>query len=231
LTTDQFRQLFSAAKSTSSRFFNSLSEKDILTILGRSRSEEFPSRRWIFREGDPARHLYILESGLVRLSQATAEGEDVLVRLVKPGEVFGYFSVLPVGLNPVACQVIQPSRLRSWDREVAMQLLESYPRAAVNLLHLALHDITCSFERMRRLVTQPVGERVAWAVSELMHAAGVASSAGVVISGGMTQREIADIAATTIFTVSRELSTLERRGLLQKQRNRIVVLQPEKLLE
>jgi CRP-like cAMP-binding protein len=168
---------------------------------------------------------------LIRLSQTTAEGKDVLVRLVKPSEVFGYFSVMPGGLNPAACQVIQPSRLISWEREVAMQLLESYPRAAVNLLNIALHDIMNSFERMRRLLTQPVGERVAWAVSELMHAAGAPSSAGVVISGGIGQREIADIASTTIFTVSRELSTLERRGLLQKQRHRIVVLQPEKLLE
>lgn len=231
MITDQVRQLVGEQKSTSSPFFDSLSASEILIILRGCRSEEWPRRSWIFRQGDRARHLYLLESGLIRLIQTTTEGEGVLVRLVKPGEVFGYFSVMPDGLNPVGCQVIQPSRLISWKREVARQLLESYPRAAVNLLNIALQDILNSFERVRRLSTQPVAERVAWAVCELMHATGVPSSAGVLINAGVGQREIADIAGTTIFTVSRELSTLERRGLLHKQRHRIVILQPRRLLE
>src|SRR5437899_4063690 len=45
----------------------------------------------------------------------------------------------------------------------------------------------------------------------------------IVITGRAVQQDIADLAATTIYTVNRVLSANERRGILTKKRGRIVL--------
>lgn len=53
----------------------------------------------------------------------------------------------------------------------------------------------------------------------------------LVISHGRAQRTLSELAGTTIHTVSRELTKLQRVGILQKKRRRIVVLHADKLID
>ena len=47
---------------------------------------------------------------------------------------------------------------------------------------------------------------------------------GIVIASGSPQSEIADLAFTMIYTVSRVLRMYERRGVLRRTRGRILLL-------
>ena len=225
------KQVPPGVASVSSALFHGLSQDEIRAVLHGSVSATFPARSWLYRQDEPARRLFLVESGLVRLGQLTPEGDDLLVRFVQPGEVFGYFALAVGGQNIVSAQAVQASRVAVWERDAALEILHSVPKATVNLFNLAVRDVVYFYERARRLITQPVGRRVEWALSELVRAIGVRSGPGVVITHGTAQRELAELAGTTIFTVSRELTKLEQHGILQKQRGRIVVLQPEKLSE
>jgi len=198
-------------------------------MVERASVANFSERAWLYRQGDTARRLWLVEAGLVRLSNVTPEGDDVLVRFAKPGEVFGYFAIALDGPNPIAAQAVHASRLVVWDSQTALQLMQTFPRVALNLFSLVARDANYFNERALRLQTQEVGRRVAWAVSELARTIGEPTHGGVLISHGVAQRELAELAGTTIFTVSRELSKLENEGILQKQRGRIFVKHPEKL--
>jgi CRP/FNR family transcriptional regulator, nitrogen oxide reductase regulator len=213
----------------SSAFFHGMGDKEIRAMLDVANFVDYPARSWLYREGEPGRQFFFVNSGLVRLSQLTEEGEDVLIRFMKPGEVFGYFALALDGPNIASAQAIQPSRLAVWDREIALELLHSHPRAAFNLFNIVVRDVVYFHGRSRRLLTKEVGQRVEWALSELIGTVGVSTVGGVEISHGVGQRELAELAGTTIFTVSRELTRLQRRGILEKRRGRILVLQPEKL--
>jgi CRP-like cAMP-binding protein len=217
------------ATHASSALFNGLAEDEIRAMLDKASWADYPARSWLFRQGEPGRQFFFVESGLIRLNQLTADGEDILVQFVKPGEVFGYFALTLRGHNAVSAQTMQPSRLVVWDRETALQLLQSTPKAAMNLFNIAVQEVVYFYDRTRHMMTQGVGGRVKWALSELVRSTGISTPAGVVITNGIGQRELAELAGTTIFTVSRELTKLQRQGILQKQRGRIVVLQPDKL--
>lgn len=225
------KQPLPVSPAASCPLFEALSANDIVTILRAARREEHPRRSRIFHQGEPARQFYLLESGLLRLGQLTAEGEDVFVRIVKPGEVFGYFALTPKGFTAASSCAIQDSRLAVWERDIVLQVLQSVPQAAINLFNIAARDVLYARDYTRRLLTEPVSHRVRWALSELSCTAGIQTDAGVVISDGIGQKELADLAGTTVFTVSRELGKLERQGVLEKGRGRIVVLNPAKFLE
>jgi CRP-like cAMP-binding protein len=211
--------------------FEGLAEGDVRAMLDKATRKEFPPRSWLYRQGETSQRFFLVESGLVRLSQITPEGDDVLVRLAKQGEVFGYFATALGGPSIVSAQTIQPSRFAIWDIGMTLQLMRSFPGLAQNLFNIVARDVAYFYDRTRRLQTQGVGSRVAWALAELAGIIGKPGPAGIVISHGLLQRELSELAGTTIFTVSRELTKLQRGGILQKQRGRIIVLRPDKLVD
>jgi CRP/FNR family transcriptional regulator, nitrogen oxide reductase regulator len=225
------KQSSAQAKSAPPALFHGLQDGEIRAMLAVATRADFPSRSWVYRQGDRARHFFLLESGLVQLRLLTAEGEDILIRFVKSGEVFGHFTLALGGTNTESARVIQPSQLLVWERETALQLLLTIPKAAINLFNIAVRDSVYFNDRSRRLLTQDVGRRVELALSELVRTIGVVTPGGVVIAHGIGQKELAELAGTTIFTVSRELTKLQRQGILEKQRGRIVVLRLEKLAD
>ena len=93
---------------------------------------------------------------MVQLRLLTAEGEDILIRFVKSGEVFGHFTLASGGSNVESAQVIQPSQLVVWERDIALQLLQTIPKAAINLYDIAVRDSVYFYDRSRRLLTQDV---------------------------------------------------------------------------
>jgi CRP/FNR family transcriptional regulator, nitrogen oxide reductase regulator len=201
------------------------------TMLDQARLADHSTQTWLYRQGGAAHQFFLVESGSVRLSQLTPDGEDILVRIVQPGEVFGYFTLALHGPNVTSAQVIRPSRLAVWEHDCVLQLLQSIPQAALNVLNLAVRDVAYFYDRTLRLQTHDVGQRVKWALSELVRTIGVSTPEGVLISHGIGQRELAELAGTTIYTVSRELAKFQRQGIVERQRGRITVLQPEKLCE
>ncbi|HET7186401.1 MAG TPA: Crp/Fnr family transcriptional regulator [Terriglobales bacterium] len=225
------RRIESEAERAGPALFEGLAESDVRAILDKSTRTDFPSRSWLYRQGETSQRFCLVESGLVRLSQITPEGDDVLVRLVKPGEVFGYFAIALGGPNIVSAQAIQPSRLAVWETAIMLHLMHCFPGLAENLFNIVARDVAYFYDRIRRLQTQGVGRRVVWALAELARIIGKATPVGIVISHGLAQRTLSELAGTTIYTVSRELTKLQQVGILQKKRGRIVVLHPDKLID
>jgi CRP/FNR family transcriptional regulator, nitrogen oxide reductase regulator len=212
-----------------SGLFEGLPGDSIKMMLERASRNDYAPGHWFYMQGQPPRDFYFLESGLVRLSHSTSSGEDVLARFVAPGEVFGYFALVLGAVNVASARVVQPSRIIVWERAAALELLQEIPRAAANLFAIAVRDVAYFYDRTQRLLREGVAKRVEWALSELARTVGKKATGGIVIEFGAGQRELAELAGTTIYTVSRELSKLERQGIVQKERGRIIILKPEKL--
>jgi CRP/FNR family transcriptional regulator, nitrogen oxide reductase regulator len=209
--------------------FEGMSDAEIQLMMDRATEQEFAARSWIFRQGDRLGNLCLVMSGLIRLSQITPEGGDILVRFVGPGEIFGYFRFSTQGPNLISAQAFQDSRLACWDQSSAVELLRAIPRSAINLLNITIRDVAYFYERSRGLLTDTAGRRVRRALLELARTAGNQTGRGVELVRGIGQREVAELAGTTIFTANRELGKIQREGIVEKSRGQIRVLKLEEL--
>jgi CRP-like cAMP-binding protein len=200
-----------------------LSEYDLQLALSGASVRAVPKGAFVFNQGEPARELFLLESGRVRLQETTAEGRDLLVRFVLPGDVFGDQAAIPdakysaFALSETAC------RVRSWSNVKMAALMERAPRLAFNLFAITTRYLHYSRERYRLLATAPVERRIDWALAELARSIGFSEGRATVIAGRALQKDIADLASTTIYTVSRVLSGYARRGILSRKRGRILL--------
>ncbi len=219
-----------AAVLKASRTFNGLSESCIRKILDRATYRDYPAQQWIYRQGEPARHFFLLESGLIALSEITTSGDETLLRFIYPGETTGCVAIAEMDHQVASAQALRACRVWIWKREAALKLLREVPAAAVNLISAMIRDYYHYYQQVRRLRTDPLERRIEWSLLELARALGKSTSEGTVIETS-GYRQLAELAGTNIYSVSRELSRLERQGVLGKSRGRIVLFAPEQLLK
>jgi len=179
---------------------------------------------FLYHQGEPAKTMFLLEAGRVRLKEITEDGREVLIRLIYPGEVFG--AVIADDRYRATAQADRPVRAHAWTAKAFTELLDRFPRLQKNLFALTKRFMYLSRDRLRMLATASVEHRIGWALAYLAERSGRPRGDGIVIAERSVQRDIADLAATTIYTVNRVLSAYERRGTLTKQRGRIVLLRP-----
>ncbi|MDR5694649.1 MAG: Crp/Fnr family transcriptional regulator [Armatimonadota bacterium] len=210
--------------------FSGLSLPELEEIVHRAQTRRFPKGEFLFHQGDPARFLYILLRGRVRLTQTTPEGQEVLLRFVRDGEMFGGIAALGDATYPVSAQAVDECTTLCWDGETMSRLMESFPRLAVNALHLLADRVQELQDRLREMATERVEQRIARALLRLLRQSGRKVEEGVLIDLPLSRQDLAEMAGTTIYTASRILARWEQRGLIESRRARILIRFPHGLV-
>lgn len=73
---------------TGLHFFGELSEETTLPLLQSASIVNLPPRSMIFRNGDPASHVYCVLTGYVRLFLLSKDGREADIRICGPGDTF-----------------------------------------------------------------------------------------------------------------------------------------------
>jgi CRP-like cAMP-binding protein len=213
------------------QLFQGISCADINAILALGSVQDFPRGSWLFTQGEPAREFFLLLSGRIRLHQVSAQGEDMLVRFIVPGATCAGIAVVANSVHGYSALSVMPTQIVAWPGSTGRELIGRYPRFALNLFAIAVQLLNCLQERCRQLTTQSVPGRIIWAVGELADTIGEKSEQGVLIDDPGIQRDLAELAGTTVYTVSRVLADLHQRGIIAKRRGHIVVRNYAKLME
>lgn len=213
-----------------SRFFQGLQPADLEVVLEAAHNHRVDRGAFFFHQGDPATHFYLLVEGRVRLLQLTPEGHQVILHFVGPGEGLGIVAVLSQMAYPVAAEAMEPCQAVAWEGETILRLMEHYPRLALNALALVAARFRELQDRYRELATQRVERRVAHTLLRLARQTGQKVEAGVLIDLPLSRQDLAEMAGTTLYTVSRILSRWEQEGLIETGRERVVIRYPHGLV-
>lgn len=95
-----------------------------------------------------------------------------------------------------------------------IRLIHRHPQVALNALRIMGRRLAELQNRLREVSTQSVERRVAHTILRLVRQFGREESFGTTIGLSLRRKDIADIAGTTLYSVSRALTNWEKRGLL-----------------
>jgi len=186
---------------------------------------------YFFFQGDPATHVYVLLEGRVKLLQVTPAGQQVIMRVLTPGEAFAGIALLkPKAGYPVSAQAVEDSTALAWETPTLRELAQTDPAISLNTAQVISGYMTDIQDRYRELATEKVERRIARTLLRLAAQSGRKVPEGVLIDIPLTRQDIAQMTGTTLFTVSRTLSEWERQGLLDIGRERVVITAPHGLV-
>src|SRR5215471_17410261 len=112
-----------------SEFLAGIKGNELSEILGAAEVRKVGIRQIIVREGTRPTHLFLLKSGGARFFRLTANGEEVLLSILVPGDVFGLASLLtrPEHYFGTA-ETTRNSELLVWEQSRIRKLAQKYPR-------------------------------------------------------------------------------------------------------
>lgn len=204
--------------------FVDLDPDQIKSILSSARRCHIDRHTFIFHQGEPATSFHILLEGNVRLTQITPEGRQVIVHFFGPGDAMAFIAILVDEVYPDSAEATSDSKLLSWDRTTTFQLMEQYPRLAVNGLQMVAKRFWELQHRYRELATERVERRVAHAILRLVEQGSGHNGDQLPQKLALSRQDLAEMAGTTQYTVSRICSNWEQQGIMSTGREQFTVL-------
>ena len=207
-----------------------LSASSLEEVAAKAMEKRVQAGGTLFREGEPASALYVLLVGRVKLTQVAADGHEVILRFVGPGEAVAALALFEDATYPLTASAVSESVLLVWHRDVLQELFQRHPALAVNAMRLLSERLREVQERFRELATERVAQRIARALLRLVRQAGRRVEGGVLIDLPLSRQDLAEMTGTTLYTVSRVLSEWEGQGILESARMKVLVKQPHALV-
>lgn len=184
-----------------------------------------------FLQNSPASHAYVLLLGRVKMLQITPGGQQIVMRIMTPGQSFGGIAMLnPQAGYPATAQAMQDSTAMAWSTSDLRRLAEKDPSIPLNTMQLMHGYITELQERQKALLTGRVEQRIARILHQLAAQSGRSVDEGMLIDLPLTRQDVAEMSGTTLYTVSRTLKQWERQGFLKLGRGKVIIRDPHALV-
>lgn len=200
-------------------------QRDLLTI------RSYDSRQIIFREGAPAEAVYCLDSGAVKLSKVGHMGEELIIRVLGPGSLFGYRAVLAGETYAASAETIAPTSLCLLSRESFLDLIRRSPGASFDLLQHLAKELRISEEQMLAIAQQNVRQRTIRLLCSFLYASGGPPLEGSAIPIPLMRSEMAQVIGTTPETLSRTLRQLADEKVIRLTRSEVFVEHAKALIQ
>lgn len=183
----------------------------------------------VFEQDGAAHSFFLLLHGRLRVVRLTPDGQQVVVRFVGRGDVFGIAKAIGRDTYPGTAVAVVDSVALMWPSSLWPELLAEHPALALNAMQTMGARIQEAHTRVVEMSTEQVERRVAHALLRLANQAGHTVEDGIEIDFPISRQDVAEMTGTTLHTVSRILSGWELAGLVRGGRQRIVICEPHKL--
>ena len=190
----------------------------------------YPKGAVLFVEGQPARGLFVLCSGKVKLTTSSPQGRSLIVRVADPGEVLGLSAVTSSVAYEVSAETLEPSQVNFLPRDEFLRFLQSYGEVGLRVARHLSMELHRAYHQLVRIGLAPT-TRAKLADLLLDRASGdtEAELKGVCFQLPLTHEEIGELISCSRETVSRLLNDFRRKGLIDVKGILITLLDPAKL--
>jgi CRP-like cAMP-binding protein len=150
--------------------FSALTEAHLIPIAKQTRVLELARNEMLFQKGDAAEGFYYVISGQIKLALLSAQGDEKVMELLRPGMSFGEAVMLIGESFPAYAQALEKSQLMFVAREAVMIGIDNSPELAKRMLaglSRRLHRVVSDLEEIslhnatQRVIGHLLGEAVA----------------------------------------------------------------------
>jgi len=212
-----------------SAFFKGLSNDELLEIASCARVKSLASNDVLFMQGQPARHLMMLQTGCVKICQLSNDGNEVILWMAGRGDALGVLIEALSQTYTSTAHAMTPCIALDWEWTRLHSIVAKIPQMRRNISQILSNRLDELQERFREVATEKVAPRVAKALMRLLKQVGRPAWGGIEIS--LSREELAQMTGTTLFSVSRLLSKWGEEGFVLPRREAVVVLDAGRLAE
>ncbi|MDR7414889.1 MAG: cyclic nucleotide-binding domain-containing protein [Armatimonadota bacterium] len=196
---------------------------ELAPLAGAVRRRLYHRGEVIFREGDPATGVYLVERGRVRVGFTSTDGRERTLALLGPGEVVGEVPVLDGGVRSADGVAQDDCVVLFVAREDLVGWLRQRPEVALRLIHLLGQRLQAADLQVRDAAFLDVRGRLVRILLRLGVEQGERQDDGTVLCPRLSQTELAHLIGATRESVNRWLGRFERMGMVRRAGDRWIL--------
>jgi CRP-like cAMP-binding protein len=197
----------------------------VQTLASMASVYHYNADAFIFNEGEPVAGLFLVEHGTVKICRFSKDGREQTLLFMQRGDTFNDVAALDGGPNPATAIAYTDVTLWRITRTDLRYVVDRNPALAWALIESVAHRARHLVGLVHDLSLRNVKGRLARLLLEQ------AESAQQEPAPMLTQEEMASRLGTVREMVGRALRNLSTAGIIQFDRHRIVILDPERLAE
>jgi CRP/FNR family transcriptional regulator, nitrogen oxide reductase regulator len=206
--------------------FADLSSADSATVYSAANAKRFWRRQMLYCEGDAIKHVMLLLSGCVKVTQLSWKGDEVILRLNAKGDLLSETHQSAGYRHCSGAQAIQPGVALVWQLGVFERLFDSLPAFRRNVVGALEERLREMEQRFREVSSEDVASRLC---SELIRLTTRLADSNPEKEILISRKELAQLTGTSLFTVSRLLSRWQEMGIVRIRREAVQVCDPHAL--
>lgn len=201
--------------------FTDLPEEAVAQATSHVVSRRHPANQVILLENDWGNSVYFILDGWVKIRTYNLDGKEVTLNILGRGELFG--EMAPLEEVPRSTDVITlvPTVIGSMPASDFVHLLHTQPVAGIRLAQLMARRLR-QVNRRLRLRESDSTSRVADIILFLADGQGKSGQGGLEIPN-LPHRELSSLSGLARETVTRVLSKLEKKGLIVRDKDLMVI--------
>jgi len=211
--------------------FSEMTKEEMDRVDEISRMKELRRGEIIYMPEDMSESVYLLKKGRVKISGLSQEGKEVTMDIIGPGEIFGELSLVDKGPRETIAEVLDDALLCVISRNNFEMLIRSKPDLAFKVTALIGSRRRVIESRLEDLVFRDVSARLAKLLLQLTEDYGQVREKGIIVDVKLSQQELANLIGSTRETTSHFLNLFKKKGFIDYDKSKIVILEKDKLAE
>jgi CRP-like cAMP-binding protein len=204
--------------------FKALSSADVDRLLSYARVTRYRAGSEIFSKGDPGTSLMAVLEGTVRISSPSATGREIILNLIRPGDIVGEIALLDGRERSADAFAMTDCELLVLNRRDFMPFLRDRPEVCIKLIELLCQRLRHTSEQVEQLSFWSLESRLAEALLRLCEDRDKTS--GAPSSVHITQRELGNMVGGSREHINKHLQAWQKAGLIELGKGAIVIRDP-----
>ncbi len=203
--------------------------KALVDLFHRGTKLTYKKGEFIVRPNETPSGVFYIEEGIVKAYDITKYGEENLLIIRKPREIFPIIHGITGKGRDIIYQTLAPTTVWRLEQDIYNKEIHSNKDIIPPLMDIVVEMYQLHSERIINLEYRTVRERLISFLLTMSGRFGKKTAKGLIIDVPLKHQDIASSINASRETTNRELSRLEQKGLLSNHQYKITLIDTEAL--
>lgn len=204
--------------------FSNLTEEEMDKVLMTISHKNYKKGETIYLEGEIAERLIVINKGKVKISKATEDGKEQIIRILNAGDFMGELSLFAQYPLKNNADSLEDTSVCIIDSEKIHGLIENNPSIALKIIKELSLRLGRTEELIESIGLRDVEQRLA---DILLKSADEKN----IVKLSISKKDLAAHMGMSKETLSRKLSSFQEKGFISQEGQRKIIILNRKALE
>ncbi|WP_299848735.1 Crp/Fnr family transcriptional regulator [uncultured Roseovarius sp.] len=211
--------------------FEGLQEDVISRVASRAHNVLLPRGKVLFYQDDPSDGLYILCSGLVRVSITDEEGNALTLALPENGAPLGEMTLVSSDRRSATVTALEDTSLLHLEIATTLALLSEEPKLAAHLIEFLSRRLRQSNDTLHKFAFENLQQRLLQKLAELGLQHGSLEEEVLDLGRKFSQNALAEMLGVTREAVNKQLKLLQDKDIVTMENGIIQLRRPAEIIK